>query len=319
MPAMTGRLRPSLLFLSLLLAVQPVSGQTRQDGPLSLELFPSTSAAAMGGAFQLSDSSSDAVFYNPSLLGNAARFGISGTTFDSESTSLTMSASTGWWGGGVGLGLQTLSYSTDALGVRAILDDEADLLTSGARVASEWVATVGYGRTLGLVSMGVSAKAVEMRLAGAKDLTGAVDVGTSIQVGRYRSDAGLPSAFTLGLGVQNLGPDLELEGSTLGLAHRVTAGASFQRWLVGPFDLGASAALSREADGAWIPALGGEVAWWPVTGRTFTGWIGVRRVDGPSKRVTFGGAFRRDALGIEYAFQGFDTFGGAHRFGISWR
>ena len=152
-----------------------------------------------------------------------------------------------------------------------------------------------------------------------QDLTGAVDVGTSIQVGRYRSDAGLPSAFTLGLGVQNLGPDLELEGSTLGLAHRVTAGASFQRWLVGPFDLGASAALSREADGAWIPALGGEVAWWPVTGRTFTGWIGVRRVDGPSKRVTFGGAFRRDALGIEYAFQGFDTFGGAHRFGISWR
>ena len=113
---------------------------------------------------------------------------------------------------------------------------------------------------------------------------------------------------------------MDVGGSTLGLANRVTAGGSFQRWLVGPFDLGASAALSREADGTLIPALGGEVAWWPVTGRTFIGWIGIRRVeDGPAQKVTFGGAFRGDALGIEYAYQGFDTFGGAHRFGISWR
>ena len=149
---------------------------------------------------------------------------------------------------------------------------------------------------------------------------GAFDVGASIQVGRYRSDATLPSSFRFGLGVQNLGPDLNVDGSKLGLAQRVTAGASFQRWLVGPLDLGASAALSREADGTWIPALGGEVAWWPVTGRTFIGWIGIRRVeDGPSKKVTFGAAFRGDALGLEYAFQGFDGFGGAHRLGISWR
>lgn len=308
------------LVLSLLLVVPPLSGQTRQHGPPSLELSPSTSAMAMGGAFQLTDPGSDAIFHNPALLGNAARFGIAGTTFDSESTSLTMSASTGWWGGGVGVGLQTLSYSTDASVARDILDNEADLLTSGARAVSEWGATVGYGRTLGPLDVGISAKAVEMRLAGALDRTAALDIGASIQVGRYRSDASLPSAFTIGLAVQNLGPELDLEGSQVGLARRVTGGASFQRWLVGPFDLAASAALSREADGDWIPAVGGEVAWWPVTGRTFIGRIGIRRSeDGPAKKVTFGGAFRGDALGVEYAFQGFDASGGAHRFGISWR
>jgi hypothetical protein len=266
------------------------------------------------------DPGSDAIFYNPSLLAGAARFGITGTTFDSEATSLTMSASTSWWGGGVGVGLQSLSYSTDAASVRDILDGETDLFTPGGRTASERVATVGFSRSVGSVDWGLSAKAVDLRLGGEKDLTGAVDVGASIQVGRYRSDATLPSSFRFGLAIQNLGPDLDVDGSTLGLAHRVVAGASFRRWVVGPLDLAASAELAREADGTLIPALGGEVAWWAVTGRTFTGWIGIRRVkSGPANRVSFGGSFRGDAFGIEYAFQKFGTFGGAHRFGISWR
>ena len=312
---LTRRLLPALL-----LAAAPLCGQNLEYGPVSLGLPPSSAAMAMGGAFQLTDPGSDAIFYNPSLLPEDERFGISGTTFDSEATSLTMSASTGWWGGGIGVGLQTLSYSTDAATVRDILDGEADLLTSGGRAASEWVATVGYSRSFGDLGWGVSAKAIEQRLAGAKDLSGAVDVGVSLGVGRYRSDAALPSSFRFGLAVQNLGPDLDVDGSKLSLANRVTAGASFQRWVVGPFDLGASAALSREADGTVIPALGGEVAWWPVVGHTFTGWIGIRRVEnGPASKVSFGGAFRGDALGIEYAFQDFGTFGVAHRLGISWR
>ena len=208
----------------------------------------------------------------------------------------------------MGVGVQALSYTTDAATVQEIA--EATLLTAGARAASELIATVGYSRSFGDVDWGVSAKTVEQRLAGSKDLAGAVDLGVAVQVGRFR----------IGLAAQNLGTDLDVGGSTLGLANRVTAGASFQRWVVGPFDLGASAAMSREADGTVIPALGGEIAWWPVVGRTFTGWIGIQRVeDGPANAVTFGGAFHGDALGIEYAYQGFDSFGAAHRLGISWR
>ena len=302
---MTGR-----LLLALLIAVPPLDGQIREYGPVILGLPPSTRAMAMGGAFQLTDPGSDAIFYNPSLLSEDARFGISGATFDSQATFLAMSASTGWWGGGVGVGLQTLNYTTNAAFVREILNAERDLLTSGGQAAAELVATLGYSRSFGDLDWGASAKTVELRLAGVKDVAAAVDLGVSLRVGRFR----------VGLAAQHLGTDLDVGGSTVGLANQVTAGASFQRWVVGPFDLGASAALSREADGTVIPAFGAEVAWWPVVGRTFTGWIGIRRVEnGPANEVTFGGAFHGDALGIEYAFQDFGTFGDAHRIGVSWR
>ncbi|MEE2669830.1 MAG: hypothetical protein VYD78_07495 [Gemmatimonadota bacterium] len=298
------------ILLTLFVTALPLAGQTREYGPVSLELPRSTRAMAMGGAFQLTDPGSDGIFYNPSLLVEDTRFGLSRTSFNSEATFLTMSASTGWWGGGVGLGLQALSYTTNAVNVREILNAEEDLLTSGQQAASELVATVGYSRSIGDFSWGVSAKTVEHRLEGTKDLAGAVDLGVSVLIGRFR----------VGLAAQHFGTNLHMGESTLDLANQVTAGASFQRWIVGPFDLGASAALSREADGTVTPALGGEVAWWPVVGRTFTGWIGIRPVEnGPSPQLTFGGAFYGDALGMEYAFQDFGSFGNAHRFGINWR
>ena len=39
----------------------------------------------------------------------------------------------------------------------------------------------------------------------------------------------------------------------------------------------------------------------------------------PGPVLYLGAAFHGDALGIEYAYQGFDSFGAAHRLGISWR
>ena len=299
--------------LALVLAITlstPVTGQTREHGPLILQLPASTSALAMGGAFQLTGGRSDAIFYNPALLAIASGFGLDGHTFDSESNYLTLSAATGWWRGNVGVGLQALSYSTDAADGRGVASGQADLLTGGAFGSTEFVATVGYAQETAGVEWGIAAKTVEHRLGGSKDLVLAADIGVSIEVGEIR----------IGLAAQNLGSDLQLGGASVDLARRVTLGASGQGWVVGPLDLGASVALSREADGTVIPALGGEVAWWPVRGRTFTGWIGVRRVrDGPADEMTFGAAFHGDALGFEYAFQGFDSFGAAHRLGISWR
>ena len=292
------------------LAVTPAAGQTREHGPVVLELPASTSAMAMGGAFQLTGGRSEAIFYNPALLALASGFGLDGQTFDSKSNYLSLSAVTAWWGGNVGVGLQSLSYSTDAMTGRGVALGETDLLTGGARGATEPVATLGYAREMGGLEWGVAAKTVEHRLAGDKDVALAADVGVSVELGDIR----------IGLAAQNLGSDLQLGGASVDLARRVTLGASAQGWVVGPLDLGASAALSTEADGTVIPALGGEVAWWPVTGRTFTGWVGVRRVDdGPADELTFGAAFHGDALGIEYAYQGFDSFGAAHRLGISWR
>ncbi len=301
---------PSLALVLAIVVSTPLVGQTREQGPVILQLPASTSAMAMGGAFQLTGGRSDAIFYNPALLAIASGFGLDGQTFDSESSYLTLSAATGWWRGNVGVGLQALSYSTDATTGREVASGEADLLTGGAFGSTELVATVGYAQEMAGVEWGIAAKTVEQRLGGSKDLVLAADIGASVEVGDIR----------IGLAAQNLGSDLELGGASVALARRVTLGASAQRWEVGPLDLGASTALSVEADGTVIPALGGEVAWWPIRGRTFTGWIGVRRVqDGPADEVTFGAAFHGDALGIEYAYQGFDSFGAAHRLGISWR
>lgn len=265
---------------------------------------------AMGGAFQLTGGRSDAIFYNPSLLTSARGFGMTGETFDRRSNYWTLSGATTWWKGSVGLGLQTLSYSTDAGNVREVALGEADLLTRGTTAASELVATLGYAQEVGGIDWGITVKSIEQRLGGSKDVAIAFDIGASVDLGDIK----------VGLGAQNLGPDLEVAGTSLELANRVTLGASFQGWNFGPLDLGASAQLSREADGTVIPALGGEIAWWPVIGRTFSGWIGVRRVeDGPADELTFGAAFRGDSFSLEYAYQGFDGFDAAHRVGVAWR
>ena len=264
----------------------------------------------MGGAFQLTGGRSDAVFYNPSLLLDASGFELDGQTFDSKSNLFNLSAVAEWWRGAVGVGLQALSYSTDAVTGTEIALGETDLLTPGAFGATEFVATVGYAQEVAGLEWGVAAKSIEQRLGGDKDVAFAVDLGVSLEVGDFR----------LGLAAQNLGPDLQLGGASTDLARRVTLGATGDGWQVGPFDVGVSAALSHEADGTVVPALGGEIEYWPVRGRTFTGWVGVRRVEhGPADEVTFGAAFQGDAFGVGYAYQGFDSFGGAHRLGISWR
>ncbi len=312
-----GVVSPCLSFVvALTLATTaPLGGQVRDHGPVILQLPASTSAQAMGGAFQLTGGRSGAIFYNPALLAGASGFGLDGQTFGSKSNYLALSAVTGWWQGNVGVGLQTLSYSTDATNAREVAPGETDLLTGGAVGSTEFVATVGYAQEVAGLEWGIAAKSVEHRLGGTKDVALAADLGISMELGDVR----------VGLAAQNLGASLELGGASVDLAQRVTLGASGQGWEVGPFDLGVSAALSREADGTVIPALGGEVAWWPIRGRTFTGWIGVRRVEeGPADELTFGAAFHGDALGIEYAYQGFndqgfDAFGAAHRLGISWR
>ena len=302
--------RFSAITAMLALAPSMLQAQGRGRGPVILDLPASTSALALGNAFQLSGVSSDAIFYNPALLLRSTGFGMAGQRFGSHSTMLTLSGATDWWKGRVGVGVQTLSYSTNAASPRDIAAGEADLLTGGATAVSELVATVGYAQEVFGVRWGIAGKVVEQRMAGSKDAVPAADLGASITLGR----------ITLGLAAQNLGPDVKVGGTDVDLANRVTAGADYRRRPMGPLDIGGSAAVTRLEDGTIIPALGAEVAWWPVNGRTFIGRVGIRRIeDSPASEITFGGAFMGDAITIEYAYQGFDDLDGAHRLGVSWR
>jgi hypothetical protein len=200
--------------LALVLAIAlstPFAGQTREHDPVILQLPASTSA--MGGAFQLTGGRSDAIFYNPALLVIASGFGLDGHTFDSQSNYLALSAATGWWRGNVEVGLQALSYSTDATDGRGVASGQADLLTGGAFGSTEFVATVGYAQQTAGVAWGIAAKTVEHRLGGSKDLVLAADIGVSIELGEFRVE----------LAAQNLGSDLRLGGASVDLARWVIA------------------------------------------------------------------------------------------------
>lgn len=310
-------LLPAILIATQLSSITQLSGQAREFGPVILQLPASTAAAAMGGAFQIAGTSSDAVFFNPALLGRARGTSISGQRFDARSSYLTLSGTTELFGGGLAAGLQTVSYSTDAALVGMIAPAESDLLTDGANAASELVVTLGYGTELFGFNFGVATKAVEMRLDGAEDVAIAADIGFAKSLG----------PVWIGLAGQNLGQELDLsegldaEGDEFDLTNRVTLSAGVDRILAGPFDLGFTGAVTREAGGTVIPAAGAQVAWWPVIGRTFIGRVGVRRVDeGSAHEVSFGGGAIFDRFSIDYAFQGFgDTLGSAHRIGVSWR
>jgi hypothetical protein len=210
------------------------------------------------------------------------------------------------------VGLQFLTYRPSTLDAGAVAADEEALLASGPFSASEFAATVGYGRSINGTRLGIAAKFIEQRHGGTSDATIAADIGIARQV----------KSVMLGLSIQNLGPDLDAGGAAgkLPLPYRVTFGASLRSRPVGPFDLVTAASVARRRDGEIIPAGGLELSWWPVVGRTFVARIGVRRVpDVGTHPITFGGAFIGDNITLEYAYQGFDAPGAAHRFGFRWR
>lgn len=310
-PAFLGFL---VLFLTWPL---PLSAQTREKGPIVLELPASTRALALGNSFALGFSDSDAVFYHPGLLNRAQGFAGSMHRYGSTATLTTLSASTGWLSGGVTLGVQHLSYGAQISEMNAsgsILQLPADygsLRDHGDVGVSELVVSAGYGRTVKGIRMGVVGKVVEERFGPGKAATGAVDFGLVAS----------PGPVTVGLALQNLGSDMVLEGEDIPLPLRVSLGASTQAAQVGPLDVSASGAIRSVVDGDVIPSVGLEVGYWPVTGRTFVGRIGFRHLpdDQSASPLTFGGGFIGDDIVLDYAYEGFDTGSPTHRLSVGWR
>ena len=279
------------------LAAPPGFAQSDDNAPLLLELPASTRALGLGGAFVLSTAESDAIFYNPGALVNAAGVGLGAQRYGSASMLGSFSAATEWAGGNLALGVQALSFGAAVPWLDGIPEDANDLL-------------IGYGRELLGVRIGIVGKAIEERVGPGRDATAAADIGIVKRV----------MGLSVGVSAQNLGPGLSIGDIARPLPTRVTLGISTRSTQIGPLDLVGSTALNRRRDGEIIPAGGLEIAWWPIVGRTFIGRVGVRRVpDDGANPFTFGLGFRGDMITIEYAFEGFDAPGASHRFGLSWR
>jgi hypothetical protein len=296
------------LLLLLLLAL-PAQAQVRENAPLLLQLPASTRAAALGDAYHLASADNDAIFYHPGLIDAARGLGGSLAWFD-RATLAAMSAAGEFWSGGVAFGVQSLSWSAPTRTSGAFARGEAGLGESGDINASELAVSGGYGRAIKGFRVGVIGKYIEMRVPGERDVTVAGDIGVARRIG----------FVTAGFSARNLGRSPVLEGEDLALPMTLTLGASTQTRPVGPLDLSAAAAVSYREDGTFIPHAGIEVAYWPVSGRTFIGRVGIRYIeDSDIRPLTLGAGFTGDRIGVDYGFQGYDGAPGSHRVGVRLR
>jgi len=311
-----------VVFMALLLSLfsalsQEAHAQTREYGPMVLELPSSASALALGNSFQLGCQDPSAIFYHPGALNRAQGMIASAQRYQPSSTQVALAAGTRWGSGVVALGVQFLTYGAsasdpiDGSDILALPADAGSLRDEGNVAASETVVSVGYGRRLFGLQMGVVGKFIEQRFGPRQAAVGAVDLGATFS----------PGPLSVGLAAQNLGPDLTIGGEEIPLPLRFTLGASSRQAPVGPLDLSASAAVTYRIEGEAVPSAGLQAGYWPVTGRTFIARLGYRYLPDEQSGcpVTFGGAFLGDAITLEYAYEGFDSGKAAHRFGIGWR
>ncbi len=307
----TGNALATLFALCTMLTLtQPLAAQSPEHGPLIVDLPASARAAALGNSFMLTSTDPEIVFYNPALLERAQGIGMGLHLYSTESTMIQLAGATSWGGGGVGFGLQVLEFGIADNDPLFTPGTEDDLLRAGPNGISEFVATIGYARQYFGFRWGANVKAINRRAFNTQDGVIALDLATSRAVG----------PVTVGLSVQNLGENLKLAGRELPLAERITLAATTRTYPVGGLDVAATASITRRADVEVIPAGGIEVSWWPVTGRTFTGRLGLQRVPrGDESPVTFGAGFRGDDIGLDYTFQSFGDLDPAHRIGISFR
>ncbi len=298
-----------LTFAVVLTIVPHVSAQAQviDTRPRMRSVPASTRAMALGGAYMMNSGHADALFYHPALLVDAGGFGIDVQAWGDGSSSASASAATTWYGGGVGIGLQTLQFGSPASGTSALEDG---LFDDGGTAVAEHVATVGYAHSLFGVRLGVAARWVEARVGSTESSAALVDVGAARRIG----------PLTMGLTLQDIG-DEPLDGNDGADLGRVVFGAGAYGQQVGIFDLGLSGTLSYTEEETLVGA-GMEVGYWPISGRTFVARVGVQSVPDGSEGspVTFGFAYWGDDLVLEWAYRRFGALDeGTHRLGVRWR
>ena len=135
----------------------------------------------------------------------------------------------------------------------------------------------------------------------------AFDLGVAKEGGR----------IVTGLSVQNIGPSIEyVPNQSTNLPLRATLGMAGFGLPVGPFDFGASLAVSVLRNSFVAPAAGMEWGYAPLEGYNFVARVGVRRPElGEQRPFTFGASASLDRFALDYAFDG--VRGGAgHRIGL---
>jgi hypothetical protein len=294
-------------------SVSPAQGG--RTGAIVLELPASARALALGGAYVAAGADDAALFYNPSQLatleGRAASMSVQ--PYIEGSTLGALSAAFPLGPGTVGVGVQVLSYgSADEYVCDDSVGCERGEPTGRTVSANDVAASVGYGMTWRTVRLGAAAKYVRQSLADASGGAPALDVGAAIDVWR---------GATVGVSIQNIGPDLKTAGSSAPLPRFLRLGASLPWRGVGPFDVLGTLEVAQHREGDVLPLGGAEVTWTSANGLAFSARLGaLAQSDGAAtSRVSFGGGVRARHFALDYAYQSFDALAlTTHRFGLRW-
>lgn len=294
---------------------------TPPSGPVVLTLPASTRALALGNAFVTVADDPDAIFYNPALLSSAEGIGVSAQRFGEASTLGTFSAATRLGPGTLGAGARFLDHRTGPtvpIGDVVLLAGRS-LFRGGDIPASSLAATLGYGLSfddpsptwLDDVRVGAAAHVLEERIGDARGAGVGFDVGAAVEL----------EWLMLGLAVQNLGPELEIDDGSFPLPRQAVFGAAHESQRLGPLDVVTAATVVARDDGddSIVPGLGVEVSYWPIIGRTFIARVGARHdPDGVLSPITVGAGFEADAFALDYAYERAGDLGAAHRVGLRW-
>ena len=304
-----------VLLGAFVLAPAASLAQGGRTGAIVLELPASTRALALGGAYVAAGADDAALFYNPSQLatleGRSASMSVQ--PYLEGSTLGALSAAFQLGPGTVGVGVQVLSYgSADEYVCDETTGCERGEPTGRTVSANDVAASVGYGVTWRMLRIGAAAKYVRQSLADASGGVPALDVGAAIDVWR---------GATVGVSVQNVGPDLKTAGSSAPLPRFLRLGASLPWRGVGPFDVLGTVEVTQHREGELLPLGGAEVTWTSANGLAFSARLGaLAQSDGAAtSRLSFGGGVRARRFALDYAYQSFDALAvTTHRFGLRW-
>jgi hypothetical protein len=282
----------------------------QQAVALVTQVPAATRAAAMGNAYALGLPDADALFYHPGLLDAARGIGASFARWGSGATLVSAAAAAEWWRGGVGIGVQALSWGAPSLAAGAFARGEAGLGETGNVAGSEQTITAAYARTLFGFRVGIAGRLIDARQATERDLTAAADIGLARSVG----------PVVVGLTARNIGRDPAYDAFDAELPTSITLGGGSRSTQLGPLDLNAAAYTSWTRGDRWAAGGGLEVSYWPVSGRTFIARAGYRWVDDVDLRpLTIGAGFSGDRIAIDWAYQDVEDGDGFHRVSLRFR
>lgn len=297
------------------LAPVPLSAQGGRTAAIILELPSSARALALGGAFVALGADDASIFYNASQLatieGRAASMSvqpyIEGSTLGAASAAFHLGAGT------IGIGVQMLSYgSVDEFVCDESTGCERGEATGRTVSANDIAFSVGYGMSIRMVRVGVAAKYVRQSLADASGGAPALDLGAAIDVWR---------GATVGVAIQNVGPDLKTANTSAPLPRLVRFGAALPWRGVGPFDVLGTLEVAQFRTGDVVPLGGAEVTWTSANGLALSARLGAlgQTTDAATSPLSFGAGVRARQFALDYAYQSFDALALAtHRFGLRW-